>query len=286
MLSETILNTLMNIRNLVPAFLAFTLMPFVQAGWVDIVEYKEIEGGENLTLHIANPPGHTAEDKSPAVIFFFGGGWKQGKPGQFYPFIRDLSKQGIVGISAQYRTKSSHGATPTDCVIDGKSAVRYVREHADELGIDPDKIIVGGGSAGGHVAACTAIDIAPQDVGDNRDVSPRPVALVLFNPVLSVGPDGYAHGYVKQHIDDWRHISPLHNAGANFPPTLVMVGTEDNVLPLPMAQEFDQKLKDAGVRSELVTYEGASHGFFNKPEYREKTSEEMMKFLRELGYLQ
>lgn len=275
----------MHTRNLVLAFLAFAITPLAQAGWVDIVEYKDIATGDNLTLHIANPEGHTAADKSPVVILFFGGGWKQGKPGQFYPFIRDLAKEGIVGISAQCRTKSSHEATPTDCVIDGKSAVRYVREHAAELGIDPNKIIVGGGSAGGHVAACTAIDIAPQEAGEDHSVSSRPDALVLFNPVLSVGPDGYAHGYVKQHIDDWRHISPLHNAGANFPPTLVMVGTDDNVLPVAMAQEFDQKLKEAGVRSELVLYEGANHGFFNKPEYQEKTSQEMMKFLRELGYL-
>jgi len=266
--------------------MAIALAPVCPANWLDIVEYKEIPVGENLTLHIANPPGHTAADKSPAVIFFFGGGWRRGKPGQFYPFIQDLSKEGIVAISAQYRTKESHDASPTECVIDGRSAVRYVREHAAELGVDPDKIVVGGGSAGGHVAACTAIGVAPDDTTDNLEVSSTPQALMLLNPVLSTGPNGYSHGYVKQHIDDWTRISPLDRADGSFPPTLVMVGTEDKLLPPAMANEFKSKLETADVRCEVVFYEGANHGFFNKPEYRPQVTAEMIKFLKSMGYIQ
>ncbi|WPJ95170.1 hypothetical protein SH580_17245 [Coraliomargarita algicola] len=76
---------------------------FSQAQWLTKTDFKPLEGG-NLELHIANPDGHSANDQRPVIIFFFGGGWKFGKPGQFYPFIQELSKEGIVAISAQYRT--------------------------------------------------------------------------------------------------------------------------------------------------------------------------------------
>lgn len=255
------------------------------ARWLTMKTFKEVEGGEPLELHIAYPPDHQASDRRPAIVFFFGGGWKSGKPGQFYPYIQPLSKEGVVAISAQYRTKSSHEASPVDCVMDGKSAIRYVRAHAAELGVDPDRIIAGGGSAGGHVAACTAIDAAPQEAGEDLSVSSRPQALILLNPVLSVGPEGYAHGYVKNFIDHWENLSPLHSVDADFPPTLVQVGTDDKVLPVSMAKEFESKMTAAGNRTEVTFYEGASHGFFNKPEYREQTIERIKVFLRSLGYI-
>lgn len=264
-------------------FLALTLN--AQPKWVDVIEYKQIEDGENLSLHIAYPEGHTPADKRPAVIYFFGGGWKRGKPGQFYPYIKDLSSKGIVGISAQYRTKTSHDASPTDGVKDGKSAVRYVREHAAEMGIDPDKIIVGGGSAGGHIAACTAIAGAPEEGDENPAVSSRPQALILLNPVIDVGPNGYAHGYVKPYIDDWTRISPLQSVDKDFPPTLIQVGTNDNVLPVDKTEAFNQAMLAQGNACEIVYYDGATHGFFNKPEYLPKTIEKIDAFLAAQGYM-
>ncbi|MGE9295824.1 MAG: alpha/beta hydrolase [Puniceicoccales bacterium] len=258
------------------------------ANWLNVVDYKEIEGGDNLTLHIATPPGHTAADKTPVIIFFFGGGWVNGKPGQFYPYIQDLSKKGIVAISAQYRTKSSHGVTPVECVQDGKSAIRYVREHAAELGIDPDKIIAGGGSAGAHVAACSVISDSPEDLSDNRSISARPQALVLLNPVLSTGPGYYRHGYIDQVTGDnsWRTLSPFDSIDANFPPTQIQVGTNDNVLPVELAERFEQAMTAEGIECDLVLYDGAKHGFFNKPEYRDQVVAKIEEFLRGLGYLQ
>lgn len=272
-------------RILALALIPFLLAASASANWVEIVEYKTIPDGENLTLHIAYPPDHQPGDQRPAVVFFFGGGWKRGQPGQFYPHIKELSKQEIVGISAQYRTKESHDASPVECVKDGRSAIRYVREHAAEMGIDPDKILAGGGSAGGHVAACTAIESAADDGGDNLEISARPAALILFNPVISVGPDGYAHGYVKNAIKEWEAISPLHQINAQTPPTLILIGTEDNVSPKPMVEAYEAAAKAAGSECEVVFYEGATHGFFNKPEYSKQTIENMMAFLRTHGYL-
>ncbi|WP_309396058.1 alpha/beta hydrolase [Cerasicoccus maritimus] len=264
-------------------FLTLFIAQTVFAQAVELIEFKEVEG-ENLTLHVAYPAGHSPSDQRPAVVFFFGGGWKQGKPGQFYPYIRALAKQGIVGISAQYRTKSSHGVAPDVCVKDGKSAIRYVRMHAGELGIDPNKVLAGGGSAGGHVAACTAIEDAPEEAHEIHSISSKPAALILLNPVLSTGPNGYAHSYVKSAVPEWKTVSPLHRVD-ELPPTLVEIGDQDNVSPLPMALEFQSAMEQAGQRCDLVLFEGAKHGFFNRPEYQQQTFEHMNDFLRSLGYL-
>ncbi|WP_269540640.1 alpha/beta hydrolase [Cerasicoccus fimbriatus] len=274
----------------IPRIIAFFALMLISAhaanaqDWLDIVEYKTIADGKNLELHICYPQGHTPDDKSPAVIFFFGGGWRGGKPGQFYPYIIDLAKQGVVGISAEYRTKSSHGVSPVECVKDAKSAVRYVREHAAEMGIDPNRIIAAGGSAGGHVAACTAISDAPEESGENLAISSRPEALILINPVISTGPEGYAHGYVTASIADWQSISPLHRVDG-MPPTLLQTGEDDTTTPLPLQVQFQEQMETAGQRCDLVIYQGAGHGFFNKPEFQPEAKEQINTFLRSLGYM-
>ncbi|MDB4796380.1 alpha/beta hydrolase fold domain-containing protein, partial [Akkermansiaceae bacterium] len=112
-------------------------------------------GDVELKLHVFNPEGHKASDSRPAIVFFFGGGWNGGSPKQFYPHSEHLASLGMVAISAEYRVKSRNKTTPMECVKDGNSAIRWVRSHAKELGINPDMIAAGGGSAGGHVAAAT-----------------------------------------------------------------------------------------------------------------------------------
>ena len=108
--------------------------------------YKKV-GNIELKLHIFNPDGHKAGDQKAAIIFFFGGGWNGGSPSQFYPQCEYLAKRGMVAISAEYRVKSRNGTSPLECVKDGNSAIRWVRSHALELGINPGKLAAGGGSA-------------------------------------------------------------------------------------------------------------------------------------------
>src|SRR5210317_2600573 len=119
------------------------------------VVYKKV-GQVELNIHVFNPPDYAASDKRPAIVFFFGGGWNGGSPSQFYPHCAYLASRGMVAMSAEYRVKTRHGTSPRECVKDGKSALRWIRIHADDLGIDPNKLAAGGGSAGGHVAAATA----------------------------------------------------------------------------------------------------------------------------------
>jgi len=250
-----------------------------------VVLFKTTEQGP-LKLHIFEPEGHKATDQRPAIVFFFGGGWVGGSASHFYPQSQYLADRGMVAICAEYRIRSKHKTTPFECVADGKSAMRWVRSHADELGIDPDRLAAGGGSAGGHVAAATATLPGLDDPADDLSVSCVPNALVLFNPVYDNGPDGYGYDRVKER---WQEISPLHNIREGIPPAIVFLGTKDRLIPVATGKAFQKKMEDVGSRSELMLWEGAEHGFFNPGKgdgtaYHE-TVAAMDRFLTELGYL-
>jgi arylsulfatase A len=243
----------------------------------------------DLYLYLFFPEGHDPKrDQRPAAVFFFGGGWSGGTPTQFEQHARYLASRGMIAAVADYRVKSRQNASPRDCVADGKSAVRYLRSHATRLGIDPVRIAAGGGSAGGHVAAATGTLPGLDDKVDDPTVSSRPNALLLFNPVYDNGPDeGWGHAQVK---DYWRDISPAHNIDAQCPPGIVFLGEKDDLVPVSTAKRFQQKMKEAGVVSELHLYPNQSHGFFNESkggsEVYLDTIRKMDHFLVSMGYLQ
>lgn len=245
-----------------------------------IIEYKKV-GDVTLNLHIFNPPNHKATDSTPAIVFFFGGGWVGGSASHFYPQSEYLASRGMVAICAEYRTRKGHGTTPQECVKDGKSAIRYVRTHAKELGINPDMLAAGGGSAGGHVAAATGNVDGFNEEGEDTSVSARPNALVLFNPVYDNSEKGYGFDRVK---DYWEAFSPMHNLDKDTPPTTVFLGTQDKLIPVATAKEYKKRMDALGIRSDLHLYENLPHGFFNKTKYNE-TVYQADRFLTELGYL-
>src|SRR5215469_11273941 len=142
----------------------------------------------DLQLVVHYPPGWKATDKRAGIVFFFGGGWENGTIDQFKPQAEYLAGRGMVAARADYRVKSRHGVTPKECVDDARSAIRWFRENAGTLGVDPDRIVAAGGSAGGHIAACTTLMPAPDPKEEAPKTSSKADALVLFNPVLRFGP--------------------------------------------------------------------------------------------------
>ncbi len=221
--------------------------------------YKRI-GDVELQLHVFKPEALHDGPPRAAIVFFFGGGWNQGTPEQFYPHCEHFAAHGLVAMSAEYRVASRHGTDPQASVRDARSCMRWVRQNARELHIDPQRLAAGGASAGGHVAACTALDTRYDEAGDDLSVSSHPFALVLFNPVIDNGPEGYGYDRVK---DYYQTFSPAHNLRTGLPPTLLMFGTEDNCIRMDNLQRYVTESQALGNRCELVLYEGQPHGFFN-----------------------
>lgn len=248
--------------------------------------YKNASG-DDLWIYRFDPVGHAPENEArPAVVFFFGGGWNGGKVTQFEQHAKYLASRGMVAFVADYRVKSRQKTAPDACVADGKSAVRWVRTNAKRLGIDPNRIAAGGGSAGGHVAATTGIcDGLDEDAEKESPVSSKANALLLFNPVYDNGPGGYGHSRVKQWFPA---ISPAHNITQDDPPTIVFLGSNDSLIPVATGKKFDDDLKAAGVQSELWVYEDQPHGFFNESKSRESFLDTVLKmdaFLVSIGWL-
>jgi acetyl esterase/lipase len=245
-----------------------------------IVIYKTIDTVQ-LRLHVFYPPGHNADDRHPAIVFFHGGGWVGGAPTQFYKQCGYLASRGMVAITASYRLINTHRTTPKECVKDGKSAIRWIRQHASALGVVPSRLAAGGGSAGGQVAAAAGTIEGFEEEGEDRTVSSKPDALVLFNPVIDNGPEGYGYEKVKEY---WRDFSPLHNIDEKTPPAVFFLGTVDRLIPVATGEKFRDLMLQKGRRCDLHLYENQGHGFFNTKMFYE-TLVEADRFLTSLGYL-
>lgn len=242
-------------------------------------------GPVELKIDTFLPAGHQASDQRPAIVFFHGGGWYGGHNNQFYTQCRYLALRGMVAFAAEYRCINDFKTTPKECVIDGKSAVRWLRQHAAELGIDPNKLAAGGDSAGGHIAAATAFSKGFEEESEDKVTSSRPDALVLFEPVFDNGPGGFAHDLVKAY---WKDFSPIDNIGKTPPPAIVLLGTKDEYVPVETCKRFERLMEERGGRCYLHLYQDKKHGFFNLWIGKEDlaiTLVEVDRFLTLLGYL-
>ena len=260
------------------------------------ITYKTVDGVK-LNLWIFTPEEHRSTDTKPAIVFFFGGGWNAGSPNQFVKHCEYLSARGMVAIVADYRVKSRHDVTAKFCVSDAKSAIRWVRKHASELGIDSNKVIAGGGSAGGHLAAACAILPKFDDENEDKLISSKPDALILFNPVLVLAPIDGLKKQTNEKLEDLKKrlgtkpedMSPYHNIHGDLPPTIIFHGTGDKTVPFSTIELFTKRMHEFGNNCTLVAYQGEPHGFFN---YGNKsnapfvdTVHKMDEFLVSLGYL-
>ncbi len=257
------------------------------AGAAETIIYKKV-GDTALKLLVEKPAGWSAADRRPAIVFFFGGGWVGGSPEQFRKQSEHLASRGMVGIRVQYRVipKDDKGPPLLPCA-DAKSAMRYVRAHAAELGIDPNRIAAAGGSAGGHLAAFATLVPGLDDPSDDLAISPRGNAMVLFNPVFNNGPGEWGHARVGER---YREFSPAHHVRKSAPPTIVFLGAQDALISVRVLEDFKAKMTAVNVRCETRVFPGAAHGFFNQdvegiPGFSE-TLADTDRFLTSLGWLE
>jgi acetyl esterase len=258
--------------------------------------YKTI-GPTTLQLYIFAPTNHVAAtNRRPAIVFFFGGGWTSGSPQQFEKQCQYLASRGMVAITADYRVASRQQVRPVQCVADAKSAIRWVRQNAARLGVDPNRIVAAGGSAGGHTAACTAVIPGLDEPGEDMSISSAPNAAILFNPALVLAPvKGQDFGKLGDRVNAARmgiepeQISPIHHVHAGVPPIIVFHGKADNLIPFSTIEAFAARMKAAGNRCEVVGFENQGHGFFNygrgDNRFFIQTMTEADRFLASLGYV-
>lgn len=242
--------------------------------------YKETAQAK-LKIWLHYPEGWAPQKEFPAIVFFFGGGWKGGSVDQFTPQAKYLAKRGMIAARADYRVKNRHQAMPDQCVEDAKSTVRWLRKHADRLGIDPDRIVASGGSAGGHIAACTWTVEGLDAEGENLAIPSKPNLLILYNPVLDCTGERIVDRVGSEAMA--RKISPNLHLAAETPPTLLLYGTEDRLLA--QAQTYLEQAGDLGFDTELYTAQGVGHAFFNRSPWMEGTLMRVDQFLTRHGYL-
>ncbi len=254
----------------------------------ELVTFKTVDG-VGLRAWILTPEGHQASDSRPAIVFFFGGGWVAGNPSHFERQARALQARGVVTILADYRVFSRHQTRAVSAVEDAKSAIRWVRAHAAERGIDPTRIGAAGGSSGGHLAAATATLPGFEAAAEDAAISSAPDALVLFNPSVVIAPVEGVFALpptLQERLGaPPSDLSPFHHVDGDSPPTLIVHGTADELVPYATAEAYCNRVTHLGGQCQLVAYEGAGHGFFSRNPYYDETLGEMTKFLEGLGWI-
>lgn len=240
-------------------------------------------GGVQQEMEVYFPAGwDAAKSKVPGVILFHGGSWTGGTLDQFRHACKYLASRGLVAATANYRMipKKDRAALPEGesykraCITDAKSAIRWMKQHAQELGIDPQRIITGGGSAGGHVAVLATTNPGLDDPGDPKGFDTQVVAYLLFNPAFQPTDNTDAE------VDAFQHLK------AGLPPAIFFFGDGDNQFKPGGEAVFKQFKAQGGTRSEFWIAQGQVHGFFNKPPWQDLTIAQADRFLVKLGLLQ
>ena len=239
--------------------------------WEEDIVYSTPDG-ESLALNIARPKAESG--LRPAVLCIHGGGFRAGKRESYDALCIKLAEKGFVAATVTYRLAPQHQfpAAVHDC----KAAVRWLRANASKYKIDPSKIGVTGGSAGGHLAQFLGVTAhVPQfeGTGGHADQSSSVTCVVnVYGPsdfTKSYGKSVDAHEVLplwfggNLETERKRHIigSPLYWVTPDAAPTLCIHGTEDKYVAHEQAVWLVDKLKAATVEAELLTLEGAGHGF-------------------------
>ena len=245
--------------------------------------YKKVDT-TNLYLELLYSTKDEFLSGRPAMVFFFGGGWEYGNRDYFRNHAEYFAERGLVCFLVDYRIKHLHETTPFESLKDAKSAIRFIRKNADHFGINPSKIIATGASAGGHLASATALIHDYNEKTDDFSISCIPNALALFSPVVDNSPGGYGYNLVRE---EYKRFSPLYNIRKGAPPTILLVGSNDGLIPLETVKYYKIIMEKLLSRCDLIIYEDQGHGFFKYSNFYfyKKSLLDLDAFLQSLGYL-
>ena len=224
--------------------------------------YKVIDTLE-LTIDVFEPD--TDEKSRNAIIFFHGGGWVFGHAGEFHGACKRYAEKGFVTFSVEYQLSINDdesyphpNITPYECVLDTRSAVRWVRKNAERFNINPDMIAVGGQSVGGQLTLMTALADSINEETDDLSVDPTPNLMLLYSSTVNTMEAWCDRIFGEGDPRIWE-ISPHHNVRSGMPPAIEFHGLDDNIVKFWTVRQFEKKTKSYGNEFEVVTYEGRGH---------------------------
>ncbi|MDT7831024.1 alpha/beta hydrolase [Flavobacteriaceae bacterium S356] len=239
----------------------------------EIKAYKTVDG-ITLSAHIFYPENHDKTQPKPAHLFFNGGGWAIGLPEWSYGACQGAAKDGRVAIAFDYRKRNVYGTDVKASVSDALAAIAWVRENANELGIDPNKILADGFSAGAHLALVSSMIENPKDFGVTSKYSSKPNAIILGScPYDIEGRDVYNVSY------DTKTISPLYLIKDNLPPILAFHGENDDMVEFSEFEKFRDAIQKTKNNFIWRSYAGAGHFYFEGS--RKEDSEERKRLTKE-----
>ncbi len=255
---------------------------------------KEIEYGKvgDRSLHLDLYKPRKLQGKVPGLIFIHGGGWKTGKLQDYRVYTSWFAEQGYVAATITYRL-SKEAKFPA-AVEDAKCAVRWMRKHADSLGVDPDKIVAIGGSAGGHLSMMVGYssdDKSLEGTGGHTDVSSKVAAVVnIYGPYDLETPEGKSAGVVRDFLGKnsyqeapelWKRVSPATYLDENDPPTLIIHGTIDEVVPVEQADRIAKRLGDLKIPFRYLRIDGWPHAMDAAMPMNVYCRSQILRFLKE-----
>ncbi len=249
------------------------------------------KGHERQKLDLFLPENPDSSPR-PVVVRIHGGAWRHGdKSAQ--QSVANYVKQGYIGVAINYRF-SQHAPFPAQ-IEDCKAAIRWLKAHAQEYGIDPNRIAVMGGSAGGHLAALlgTSGDANVFEVGEHLEQSSAVCAVIdQYGPtdfLLAAKTPGYQRGAsaitlllggpLATKAELAQQANPITYASAADPPFLILHGDADPLVPVNQSDALHKALQEAGVSSEYHVVKGGTHGgeAFKASPYKDR----IKTFLRE-----
>ena len=289
-------------------FLSLSFTAYSATGFIQITDQAEINGPVThvqevyktidtikLKVDIFYTNQSFKKENNTAIVFFHGGGWAYGTPSEFFTTCERYAKMGIVTFSVDYRLSIENGVVPSktispiECVMDAKSAMRWVRKNAGKFHVDKNKIVASGQSAGGHLALCTAMIDEYNEKSDDLSVSCTPNAILLFSACVNAVEGWCDHLLGDRRTKIWS-ISPFHNVRKGLPPMIEFHGTDDEQVPKWTVQFFKSEMEKQGNYFEQHMYEGRKHYLGDgNPKYSRYYDDEILKladnFLRKYHLL-
>ncbi len=270
----------------------------------ETIQYAQ-RGGKSLVLNAFKPQGIRPGEAAPALVLIHGGGWVGGTPDAFMLMARYFATRGMATFNITYRLAKPGESGVEDCLKDCRSALRYIRAHAEKLGVDPNRIAVLGDSAGGHLAAALGTLGGFDHPDDNLSVSAVADAMVLYNPIVdmtegdwirfAVGGQALAdrkspRPEAPHEVAAARALSPVFHVKPQQPPALLIHGRADKIVPVSQAERFAAAAEEAGNRCDLIVLEETGHAFV-VPAYKSpepvvvSAVQEADRFLHSLGWI-